>query len=130
MRVFNFVSRLFKKEEKKEEKFYIDHLELLKTIKSNFNNYKELETYLQLTLQSNTRKDMLDVNSMFVISETSTKEVMIQDFFVGLDIEKCLRDLKDYTFLLNEKIKNEDDTYIIRMTKISLIVIENILKYF
>lgn len=120
----------FKREEKKESYLYIDHLEMLKNINTYFNNFKELKTYLQLVLEANNKKDMMDINKMFVISETTLKATTMQDFFSGEDIFKCLQTLKDYKLLLTEKINNEKDTYLIRMTKVSLRVIEEILNYF
>lgn len=130
MKIISFLMNFFKRGEKKESYLYIDHLEMLKNINTYFNNFKELKTYLQLVLEANNKKDMMDINKMFVISETTLKATTMQDFFSGEDIFKCLQTLKDYKLLLTEKINNEKDTYLIRMTKVSLRVIEEILNYF
>lgn len=131
MNLLKFFSKLFKKEVKVEEKYvYIDHLQLLKPIRTNFNTYKELEMYLQLVLEANTRADMMEANNMFIISETSIKETTALDFFNSNDVYALLRKLKEYRMLLEEKLENEKDSYLIRMTKVGIKVVDDILSYF
>ena len=134
MKLLERFFKIFKKDKRKEFNntyFFIDRLQLLRTIKTYFNNYKELETYLQLILQTNNVGDMVEVNNMFKISETTIKEVVCIDFFLNSNnVQDLLNRLVDYRTLLLEKLSNEKDSYILRMTRVAINVIDEILSYF